>query len=72
MYYLQNDYDPCKCWRKNMSRLTPTLTIVLVQEYLAGDNFEAKMPPRLRNKMGSPEFYKSCEIWFTDLDKVNI
>jgi len=51
-----------------MADVRERATQVMLQEYLEGDNWEAKLPYRLRNNLGSSNFVKSCEIWFHDLD----
>jgi len=53
---------------REMADVRERATQVMLQEYLEGDNWEAKLPYRLRNNLGSSNFVKSCEIWFHDLD----
>ena len=54
---------------KEMADIRQRANQVMVQEYLDGDNFEAKMPYKLRNSLASRQFVESCEIWFDDLDE---
>jgi hypothetical protein len=53
---------------REMADVRERATQVMLQEYLEGDNWEAKLPYRLRNNLASTNFVKSCEIWFHDLD----